>query len=175
MNYLKSIIRNSKQANELKKCLENIGSTVHLQQLVGGAYSLYVADAVEQMGGIHILLADNSDNAAYMLNDLYELLDAERVVYFASGYKRSAAYGTEDAQGVVHRTATLNAIKNFKEGYLVVCTYPEAILESVVMEQELSKQSLHITVGDNMEQAMLVEWLVEQGLERVDFVYEPGQ
>ncbi len=175
MNYLKSIIRNSKQANELKKCLENIGSTVHLQQLVGGAYSLYVADAVEQMGGIHILLSDNSDNAAYMLNDLYELLDAERVVYFASGYKRSAAYGTEDAQGVVHRTATLNAIKNFKEGYLVVCTYPEAILESVVMEQELSKQSLHICVGDSLEQAMLVEWLVEQGFERVDFVYEPGQ
>ena len=49
MNYLKSIIRKSKQASELQKCLENIGSTVHLEQLVGGAYSLYVSDSVEQL------------------------------------------------------------------------------------------------------------------------------
>ena len=175
MNYLKGLIRNSKRAEELKKSLENIGSTVHLEQMVGGAYSLYAADMVERLGGIHIFLADDRDTAAYLVNDLYELLDEERVAFFSSGYKRSAAYGAEDPQGIVRRTGALNAISNFKDGYLAVCTYPEALAETVIDSRSLNAQSLRIAVGDTLEQNDLVEWLVEQGFTRVDFVYEPGQ
>ena len=175
MNYLKGLIRNSKRAEELKKSLENIGSTVHLEQMVGGAYSLYAADMVERLGGIHIFLADDRDAAAYLVNDLYELLDEERVAFFSSGYKRSAAYGAEDPQGIVRRTGALNAISNFKDGYLAVCTYPEALAETVIDSRSLNAQSLRIAVGDTLEQNDLVEWLVEQGFTRVDFVYEPGQ
>ena len=175
MEYLKSIVRNSKRANELKKSLEKLGSTVHLEQMVGGAYSLYAAGIVEQMGGIHIFLTDDRDSAAYLVNDLYELLDEERVEFFSSGYKRSAAYGAEDAQGIVRRTSALNAITNFKGGYLVVCTYPEALAESVSEHVDLAQLSLQLHVGDRLEQNTLVNWLMEHGFERVDFVYEPGQ
>ena len=155
--------------------MEKLGSTVHLEQMVGGAYSLYAAGTVERMGGIHIFLTEDRDSAAYLVNDLYELLGEERVEFFSSGYKRSAAYGSEDAQGVVRRTSALNAITNFKEGFLAVCTYPEALAESVAERVELAELSLHLKVGDNMEQSTLVNWLIEHGFERVDFVYEPGQ
>ena len=175
MDYLKGLVRTSKQANELRKCLEKLGSTVHLEQMVGGAYSLYAAGTVERMGGIHIFLADDRDSAAYLVNDLYELLGEERVEFFSSGYKRSAAYGSEDAQGVVRRTSALNAITTFKKGFLAVCTYPEALAESVAEPVDMAEQSLHLKVGDSMEQSTLVNWLMEHGFNRVDFVYEPGQ
>ena len=175
MDYLKGLVRNSKQANELRKCLETLGSTVHLEQMVGGAYSLYAAGTVERMGGIHIFLTDDRDSAAYLVNDLYELLGEERVEFFSSGYKRSAAYGSEDAQGVVRRTSALNAITTFKKGFLAVCTYPEALAESVAESVDMAEQSLHLKVGDRMEQSTLVNWLMEHGFNRVDFVYEPGQ
>ena len=175
MDYLKGLVRNSKQANELRKCLETLGSTVHLEQMVGGAYSLYAAGTVERMGGIHIFLTDDRDSAAYLVNDLYELLGEERVEFFSSGYKRSAAYGSEDAQGVVRRTSALNAITTFKKGFLAVCTYPEALAESVAESVDMAEQSLHLKVGDSMEQSTLVNWLMEHGFNRVDFVYEPGQ
>ena len=175
MEKLKSIVRKSKQANELKKCLETIGSTVHLEQMVGGAYSLYAAATVERMGGVHIFVADDRDSAAYLVNDLYELLDEERVAFFSSGYKRSVAYGAEDAQGVVRRTAALNAIAGFTKGYLAVCTYPEALAESVADRVRLEAQSRKVRRGERMQQSELVEWLIEQQFERVDFVYEPGQ
>ena len=175
MEYLKSIVRKSKRANELIKCLEKLGSTVHLEQMVGGAYSLYAASIIEEMGGIHIFLADDRDSAAYLVNDLYELLDEERVEFFSSGYKRSAAYGAEDAQGIVRRTSALNAITSFKDGYLAVCTYPEALAESVSERIDLAQLSLQLHVGDRLEQNTLVNWLMEHGFERVDFVYEPGQ
>ena len=69
----------------------------------------------------------------------------------------------------------MNAISNFKDGYLAVCTYPEALAETVIDSRSLNAQSLRIAVGDTLEQNVLVEWLVEQGFTRVDFVYEPGQ
>ncbi|MBQ3248933.1 MAG: transcription-repair coupling factor [Alistipes sp.] len=175
MDYLKGLVRKSKRAAELTKCLENEGSTVHLEQMVGGAYSLYAATAVERIGGVHIFVSEDRDRAAYLVNDLYELLDEERVAFFSSGYKRSVAYGAEDAQGLVRRTSALNAIASFNGGYLVVCTYPEALAESVTERVELEGQSLHIKVGDNLKQSTLVEWLAEHNFERVDFVYEPGQ
>ena len=143
--------------------------------MVGGAYSLYAAGTVERMGGIHIFLTDDRDSAAYLVNDLYELLGEERVEFFSSGYKRSAAYGSEDAQGVVRRTSALNAITTFKKGFLAVCTYPEALAESVAESVDMAEQSLHLKVGDRMEQSTLVNWLMEHGFNRVDFVYEPGQ
>ena len=175
MNYLKSVVRRSKLSGELKKSLEKKGSTVHLEQMVGGAYSLYAADIVEQLGGVHIFLSEDRDSAAYLLNDFYELLDEERVVFFSSAYKRSAAYGAEDAQGVVRRTAALNAITNHAEGYLVVCTYPEALAEAVSERLHLEAESRRVSVGDKLAQSELVEWLVAHNFEKVDFVYEPGQ
>ena len=175
MDYLKSIVRKSKRASELRKCLENEGSTVHLEQMVGGAFSLYAADVVERMGGIHVFLADDRDSAAYLLNDLYELLDEERVTFFSSGYKRSAAYGAEDAQGVVRRTAALNAVAGFQRGYLVICTYPEALAETVADRVDLEHLSRKIRRGDRLSQDEFVGWLQEHDFERVDFVYEPGQ
>ena len=82
MDYLKSLVRGSKRAAELTKCLENEGSTVHLEQMVGGAYSLYAATMVEQTRGIHVFVAEDRDSAAYLVNDFYELLDEERVAFF---------------------------------------------------------------------------------------------
>ena len=175
MDYLKSVVRKSKRANELKKCLETEGSTVHLEQMAGGAFSLYASDIVERIGGVHIFLADDRDSAAYLLNDLYELLDEERVTFFSSGYKRSAAYGAEDAQGVVRRTAALNAIAGFKKGYLVVCTYPEALAETVADRVHLEELSRTIRRGDRLSEQEFVTWLQDHDFERVDFVYEPGQ
>lgn len=155
--------------------MDTKASTVHLSQMVGGAFSLYAATITERLGGIHVFLMEDKDRAAYLANDLYELLDEEHVAFFASGYKRSAAYGAEDAQGLVRRTATLNAITNYRSGYLAICTYPEALAESVADRTRLDSDSKHIAVGDSLEQNALVEWLADHNFTRVDFVYEPGQ
>ena len=54
-------------------------------------------------------MAEDRDAAAYLLNDFYALLDERQVYFFPGSYKRSIVYGTEDAQGVVQRTAALSA------------------------------------------------------------------
>jgi transcription-repair coupling factor (superfamily II helicase) len=109
------------------------------------------------------------------MNDFYNLLDEKQVYFFPSSYKRSVAYGAEDAQGVVQRTAAMNAVKGFTKGYLIVCTYPEALAERVADAETLRRDTIAVKVGDSISIAVLEDALVDANFTRVDFVYEPGQ
>ena len=109
------------------------------------------------------------------MNDFYNLLDEKQVYFFPSSYKRSVAYGAEDAQGVVQRTAAMSAVKGFTKGYLIVCTYPEALAERVADAETLRRDTIAVKVGDSISIAVLEDALVDANFTRVDFVYEPGQ
>ncbi len=148
-----------------------------LKDLVSGALPLYAASLIERVGGVHIFVAEDRDAAAYLLNDFYTLLPEELVHFFPSSYKRSIVYGTEDAQGVVQRTATLGAIRRARgeRQPLVVCTYPEALAERVADREELERETIAVRVGDRLSIEFLEQTLLETGFSRVDFVYEPGQ
>ena len=166
----------SKALPKLCREYKKESATVHLKELVGGALSFYAAAAVAKTGGVHIFVAEDRDAAAYLLNDFYNLLDEKQVYFFPSSYKRSAAYGAEDAQGVVQRTATMHAVRNFTgKGYLVVCTCPEALAERVADAEALQRETITVRVGDRISIEVLEQALVDASFTRVDFVYEPGQ
>ena len=166
----------SKALGRLCREYKNRSATVHLEELVGGALSFYAAAAVAGSGGVHVFVAEDRDAAAYLLNDFYNLLDERQVYFFPSSWKRSAAYGAEDAQGVVQRTATMHAVRNFTgKGYLVVCTCPEALAERVADAEALQRETITVRVGDRISIEVLEQALVDASFTRVDFVYEPGQ
>ena len=166
----------SKALRRLCREYKNRSATVHLEELVGGALSFYAAAAVAESGGVHVFVAEDRDAAAYLLNDFYNLLDERQVYFFPSSWKRSAAYGAEDAQGVVQRTATMHAVRNFSgKGYLVVCTCPEALAERVADAEALQRETITVRVGDRISIEVLEQALVDASFTRVDFVYEPGQ
>ena len=149
--------------------------TVHLEDLVGGALSLYSAALIKARGGVHVFVAEDRDTAAYMLNDFYALLDEQCVHFFPTSYKKSILYGKEDAQGLVQRTNTLNAIRRGEAPYIVVCTYPEALAERVADAATITGNSIRIAVGDKADMSQLEQQIVDRGFTQVDFVYEPGQ
>ena len=166
----------SKALGRLCREYKNRSATVHLEELVGGALSFYAAAAVAESGGVHVFVAEDRDAAAYLLNDFYNLLEERQVYFFPSSWKRSAAYGAEDAQGVVQRTATMHAVRNFSgKGYLVVCTCPEALAERVADAEALQRETITVRVGDRISIEVLEQALVDASFTRVDFVYEPGQ
>ncbi len=166
----------SKALPKLCREYRNERATVHLKELVGGALSFYAAAAVAKVGGVHVFVAEDRDAAAYLMNDFYNLLDEGQVSFFPSAFKRSAAYGTEDAQGVVQRTATMNALRSFAgKGYRVVCTYPEALAERIADAETMRRDTIAVGVGDRISIEVLEQALVAAAFTRVDFVYEPGQ
>ena len=171
-------MQRAEQSRSLTRLLKEYKAesvTVHLEDLVGGALSFYSAALIRKVGGVHIFVAEDRDSAAYMLNDFYALLDEGQIHFFPTSYKKSILYGKEDAQGVVQRTNTLNAIRHRQGEYLVICTYPEALAERVADERALSERSLKVSVGDRLPIAEFENMLLDRGFEQVDFVYEPGQ
>jgi len=175
---INNILQRAEQSRSLTRLLKEYKAesvTVHLEDLVGGALSFYSAALIRKVGGVHIFVAEDRDSAAYMLNDFYALLDEGQIHFFPTSYKKSILYGKEDAQGVVQRTNTLNAIRHRQGEYLVICTYPEALAERVADERALSERSLKVSVGDRLPIAEFENMLLDRGFEQVDFVYEPGQ
>ena len=169
------LVEGSANLSSTVESLNRKGATVHLKQMVGGAFSLYAAAAAVRAGGIHIFVAGDRDAAAYLANDFYQLLDESDVYFFPSAYKRSIAYSQQDAQGVVQRTAALTAVRGAARPYVAICTYPEALAETVADRQRLARRTLTLSVGDSMEQRQIVERLEEMSFEKVEFVYQPGQ
>ncbi len=156
--------------------LKERGAAICLQELVGGALSSYAAATIRKVGGVHLFVAEDRDAAAYLMNDLYQLLDEECICFFPSAWKRSIAYGQEEAQGVVQRTTALGRIRNTPKGsYTVLCTWPEALAERVVDADKLRRETIPIGVGEEHPIEPLIERLEAAGFVRVDFVYEPGQ
>ena len=84
-----ALVEGSKNLRRLCREYETESATVHLSELVGGAFSLYAAATIRRTGGVHLFVAEDRDAAAYLLNDLYALLDEQRVLFFPSSYKRS--------------------------------------------------------------------------------------
>ena len=151
------------------------GRSVGLASLAGSSLSLVAAAAVRQTGGLHVFVMEDRDAAGYLYNDLFPLLGEERLLFFPTGYKRSIQFGQEDPSGIVQRTAALNAVKNNDGGALALCTYPEALAEKVVGQQQLRESILTLRRGERLSTAFVEEILTTNRFERVDFVYEPGQ
>ena len=70
-----ALVEGSKNLRRLCREYETESVTVHLKELVGGAFSLYAAATIRRTGGVHVFVAEDRDAAAYLLNDLYALLD----------------------------------------------------------------------------------------------------
>lgn len=169
------LIEDSSSYRKLLKEYKHESATVHLENMVGGAFSLYSATLIRKVGGVHIFVAEDRDAAAYMLNDFYALLGEQHIYFFPTSYKKSILYGKEDPQGVVQRTNALNAIRQHDKGYMVVCTYPEALAERVADQGYIKSRSIKLRVGDTIAIKDLEERLAAEGFTQVDFVYEPGQ
>ena len=169
------LVEASSSYGKLLKEYKHKSATVHLENMVGGALSLYSATLIRNVGGVHIFVAEDRDAAAYMLNDFYALLGEENIYFFPTSYKKSILYGKEDPQGVVQRTNALNAIRQLKKGYIVICTYPEALAERVADQGFIKSRSIKLCVGDTISISELEDRLLSEGFTQVDFVYEPGQ
>ena len=179
---LREIVQRAARTAEVTQLAEAIKGRIvsEADALAGSAFALYASATVGKVGGVHIFVADDRDTAAYLCSDFYALAgESSRVLFLPSSYKRSIRYGAEDQSGEVQRTAALEAIRAHAEsggdGWLVVCTYPEALAEKVVAPQEVGESMLHVKVGDRLAMSALQESVEALGFVRVDFVHEPGQ
>nr|WP_225556604.1 transcription-repair coupling factor [Flavobacterium columnare] len=147
---------------------------IHLKGLLGSSLSFIIEALFEKADKTFLLLANEKEEAAYLLNDLEQLIGAKDVLFYPSSYRRPYQIEETDNANVLLRSEVLNRINSRKKPCVIV-SYPEAIFEKVVTKKELDKNTLKIATGDKVSIDFINEVLFEYDFKRVDFITEPGE
>lgn len=159
---------------DLQEAIAQPGATVSLDGLTGSSLSFAVAETFKAQVCPMLVLLGDKEEAAYVLNDLEELLGRDNVLFYPGSYRRPYEIEETDNANVLLRAEVLSRISSRKKPALIV-SYPDALFEKVVTRKELSRNTLKVRVGDNLSLDFLNETLFEYHFKRVDFVTEPGE
>ena len=145
-----------------------------MEGLVGSSLSFVVSACFQELDLPFLLILNDKEEAAYLLNDLERLIGEKDVLFYPGSYRRPYEIEQTDNANVLLRAEVLNRINSRKKPAVVV-TYPDALFEKVVTRRELDKNTLKVKVGDSLSLDFLNEVLFEYRFKRVDFVTEPGE
>ena len=162
------------QVKALVNWASSLEPNLKISGLSGSSSALVVASLFKERPNTHVLVMDDADEAAYLYNDLKQLLSVDEVFFFPSSFKKAIKLSQLDAANDILRTEVLNKLAN-SNAPCVVVTYPESLMQKVVSANSMQTRMLRMNVGENLGIDFVVEMLLEYGFERVDFVYEPGQ
>jgi transcription-repair coupling factor (superfamily II helicase) len=166
------IIRCGEELNSLS------AARIRFKGLAGSSVAV-VAAALSQMAQKpNLIVLNNKEEAAYFYSDLSTLLPNANLYFFPSSFKRSVQFGQENPDALIQRTDTqkvLPLLSAGKSSDAIIVTYPEALAEKLVTIENFNKNSIRVSVSELISQEFLMEFLLDIGFVRTDFVYEPGQ
>ncbi len=159
---------------QLVQHLSKEGHHFQITNLVGSSLSFVISESFKKAEKPFLLILNDKEEAAYYLNDLEQLLNDKDVLFYPGSYRRPYQIEETDNANVLLRSEVLNRINSRKKPAIIV-TYPEALFEQVVTKSELNRNTLKISVNDNLSLDFVNEILFEYNFNRVDFVTEPGE
>jgi transcription-repair coupling factor (superfamily II helicase) len=165
------------QSLPLQKLQESIAANereIELSGLVGSALSLVLAKVASAQNRPMMCVMNDKESAAYLLNDLENILGEEDVLFYPGSYRRPYQIEETDNANVLLRSEVLTRLSSRKKPAFVV-TYPEALFEKVVTKKTLEQHTLKLKVGDQLDVDFVNEVLFDYQFTRTDFVTEPGE
>ena len=162
------------QTQKLETAIAQSQSKSHLKGLVGSSFSFIISELFKQPEKPFLLIFNDKEEAAFYLNDLEQLLNEKNVLFYPGSYRRPYQIEETDNANVLLRAEVLNRINSQKKPAIIV-TYPDALFEKVVTRKELERNTLKVTINDNISIDFLNEVLFDYQFKRVDFVIEPGE
>lgn len=152
--------------------------TIVLNGLYSSAKAFAIASAATK--GLHIILLNNREDAAYCSSDLNNLAGSKDVFFFPSSLNHSSKGVKKDLSFQVQRTAAIQALTQYKKGEysgekLIIVGYPHSATELIPDNKKVDSSILKISKGDSLSHEFVKETLIEYGFTRSDFVSEPGE
>ena len=146
---------------------------IRLKGLNGSSAAMTIASLFMKRRGVYVCLLNDPEEAGYFYNDLTQLASGH-TLFFPSAYRRHIKYGHVDPAAEILRTEALNALQEAQPEWMIV-TYPDALAEKVLSQEELKANTLKISAGEKIDMLFVSEVFDSLGFEQTDYVYEPGQ
>ncbi len=145
-----------------------------LQGFMGSAMSFFIQSLHSTKAKPILLITADKEKAAYLLNDLENLLPETRLLFFPETYRQPYQVEKTTNANIQERAEVLNLLS--KENFSgIVVTYPQALCEKVTLKKQLAQNTLQIKKGEKLSIDFISEFLESYDFEHVDFVFEPGQ
>lgn len=151
------------------------GSALRIRGAAGSLPAFLLADMLERRGGSLIALLAESESADYVRSDLEQLLGSdERVLFFPpTGH---VPYDPDQLSETAPLVARADALQRLGEGFDgILVTSVEAISELVPAPEAVGAETMTVRTGQTLEPEGLMDRLIGQGFEPVEFVARPGE
>ncbi len=165
--------------------------TIQLKGLTGSSAATFLAPIKNAVSRIFLCILNDEEQAGYFYHDLCQVGGDDAVYFFPSGYKRSIKYGQIDSANAILRTEVLSSINRWIEKQqesanqetdsetscpgIIIVSHPEALAEKVAVSEEVQESILTLQRGQRIDSKDVKDMLHQEGFQRVDYVYEPGQ
>jgi len=147
---------------------------VQVKGLAGSLDAVLAAAVYQNLPRLNLFVTNDREEAAYLQNDLQNLLGRE-ILYYPTSYKRPYHYEEIENANVLMRAEILNKLNVTAADNLLIVTYPEALFEKVINKRSLLSNTFTVKVGERLDAQFLREFLLGYDFEINDFVYEAGQ
>jgi transcription-repair coupling factor (superfamily II helicase) len=146
----------------------------YVKNAAGSLDAALIASVFKLDPGASLVIAPDREEAAYLQNDLQNLLEPREVFLFPMSYRKPYDFDETENANVLMRAEVLNQFSTSPEPPVVV-TYPEALSEKVITRRTLAANTFLIKVTEKLDVVFLEEFLHSYHFEKTDFVYEAGQ
>ena len=162
----------SRQSALLTLLKDKKTSRINALGLAGSSPAMMLASMPSQKRPV-LVVGDSPDDAGYIYHDLTRLVGEQAVGFFPSAYKRDIKFGKIDPPSEILRTESLSRWHTDKNLRFVVAS-PEGLAEMVATRENVSHSTLRFKVGEEYDMRQARLWLLDNGFNQVDYVYEPG-
>ena len=184
------------QVGALKEKIEEKSvKTIFLESLVASSapmlfasLSSLTANRLPLTANCQLFILSDEEEAGYFYHDLKQILGQDKVLFFPSSYRRSIKYAQRDPANEILRTEVLTKLSSLTanlplpfrggvrgEAPISIVTYPSALAEQVISQEQLSERTLVLEQGQTVSVEEVTTTLHDYGFQEVDYVYEPGQ
>ena len=146
---------------------------MQLTGTVGSFKASLAAQLFLKMQHSFLVCCNDLEEATYFYADLQNFIETNDVYLWVDSFRKNFEIQKSDTAKIQSKTAVLDALSAKKRPAIVV-SYPAALIEKIIEQNELSNTKLKFKVGETVDLDFLIELFETYNFERQDFVYEAG-
>lgn len=150
-----------------------LGQHYFLDGLKGSSRAIVLAVLFEKLKRDFLCIIPDQEESVYFMNDLQSFIEEKKIIYFPSPYKKENPL-VRFNPAVLERTEALNRIRQQSSSGRIIITHPAALCEKVSAAEDFQENVSFLKAGDELLPDFIIEYLVEIGFERTEFVNEAG-
>jgi len=178
LNAIERIIAESEYARTLIDALtggQAAATSIHIKAASGSIPAFLISTLAREINRPVFCLVTDEEAASYVYSDVEQILGATpRLLQFpASGQRPYDQEEIVDPTNLIRRSDLLQQIGGVE--HPIIITSAEAVYENVPSSETLQQETTIVSTGESVDPDDLIERLIGQGFNRVEFVEQPGE